>query len=37
MLTWILNICLYLVVDVPGNACRAGRRFASDWWYSHYQ
>ena len=37
MLIWISSVCLYFVVDLPGNVCRVAKRFASNWWYSHYR
>jgi len=37
MLTWISNICLYVVIDIPAKAARAVKNFTSKWWYSHYQ
>jgi len=37
MLTSIWNVCLYFVIDVPGDAFRAGKKLARDWWYSRYR
>jgi len=37
MVPWIANVCFYFLVDFPRSACRASRRFARKWWYSHYQ
>ena len=35
MLTAI-SVVYYVMIELPGNACRMTLRFLRKWWYSHY-